>query len=376
MEPAKRRNPSKRRRARGEGSISYDEQRQRWIGRVWFDGRRHSVSAATKENCARKLGAVIHGDVAQRRADKKASVATILTEWSTSSLPNRRLAPATLDAYRWALDMWMAELGKRGAVDLRVEDVERALGRLAQRGHLSRASLVKLRSVLNQAMAWAVRRGTIGRNPVDGAELPAGAAPTRQRRALTAEQVRMLVDALAEHPRRAMYVAMVTVGIRPGEASALCADAVDIDRATVTIRRAVHLERSRPHLADALKTRSSHRTIGLPALAADAFRTHLAATGAVGTDLLFPGDDGGPLWPSTVRTELAELGERIGVGPIRPNELRHTAATLLVDHLPLHQVADILGHTSTRMLDQTYRHRPAVVRGADVLDRALGKAQR
>lgn len=367
------RNAPKRRRARGEGSVSYDHGRQRWVGRVWLDGRRHSVSATTKEECARKLGALVHGDFAHRRADKKASVDAILTDWSTSALPNRRLAPATLDAYRWAIDTWRPELGRRRASDLRVEDVERALGRLAHRSKLSRSSLVKLRSVLSQVMAWAVRRGTIARNPVDGAELPTDAAPGRQRRALTAEQVRMLLDALEGHRREAMYAVMATVGLRPGEASALCADAVDVDAGTVTIRRAIHLERGRPLLADALKTKSSHRTIGLPAVATDALRAHVAGTGATGTDLLFPADDGGPLWPSTVRGELADLGERIGVGPIRPNELRHTAATLLVDHLPLHVVADLLGHTSTRMLDATYRHRPAVVRGADVLDGALAR---
>jgi integrase len=353
--------------------VSYDRGRQRWIGRVWLDGRRHSVSATTKEECARKLGALVHGDVAHRRADKKASVGGILTDWSTSALPNRRLAPATLDAYRWALDTWRAELGSRRAADLRVEDVERALGRLARRSKLSRSSLVKLRSVLSQVMAWAVRRGTIVRNPVDGAELPTDAAPSRQRRALTAAQLRKLLSALDDHPRQAMYLVMATVGLRPGEASALCADAVDVDAGTVTVRRAIHLERGRPRLADALKTKSSHRTIGLPAVATDALRDHVAVTGATGADLLFPADDGGPLWPSTVRGELADLGERIGVGPIRPNELRHTAATLLVDHLPLHQVADILGHSSVRMLDATYRHRPAVIRGAAVLDGALSR---
>ncbi len=161
---------------------------------------------------------------------------------------------------------------------------------------------------------------------------------------------------------------MVTVGLRPGEAAGLCADAFDAKAGTVTVRRAVRLVKARPVLSDELKTTASRRTIALPALTVAALREHVEQGSIEGDELLFPGPDGGPLWPSTVRAELAELGESAKLGKIRPNELRHTAATRLVDHLPPHQVADILGHTTTRMLDATYRHRPAVVRGAEGLD--------
>ncbi|MFT4616859.1 MAG: integrase, partial [Halioglobus sp.] len=47
-----------------------------------------------------------------------------------------------------------------------------------------------------------------------------------------------------------------------------------------------------------------------------------------------------------------------GVDPIRPNELRHSCASLLSDEgVPNELIADLLGHTTTRMVDQTYRHR-------------------
>lgn len=83
--------------------------------------------------------------------------------------------------------------------------------------------------------------------------------------------------------------------------------------------------------------------------------------------LLFPADDGGHLWPSTVRAELAELGAKGGIGKVRPNELRHSASTMLVERLPMVAVADILGHTSTKMLERHYRHRPPVIATVDVL---------
>jgi site-specific recombinase XerD len=44
--------------------------------------------------------------------------------------------------------------------------------------------------------------------------------------------------------------------------------------------------------------------------------------------------------------------------PISPNELRHSAATLLVSAgASLQEVADFLGHKNTRMLQAVYRHK-------------------
>ena len=77
--------------------------------------------------------------------------------------------------------------------------------------------------------------------------------------------------------------------------------------------------------------------------------------------------------PSNVRRTLAAAIKRAndeshsethsGTLPIPPNLTpyevgRHTAASLLVDAgASPYQVADQLGHSSTRMLDRHYRHR-------------------
>lgn len=62
--------------------------------------------------------------------------------------------------------------------------------------------------------------------------------------------------------------------------------------------------------------------------------------------------------PSQSRKELAAICEAAGVPVIRPNELRHSCASLLSDEgVSNEQIADLLGHTTARMVDQTYRHR-------------------
>ena len=45
-----------------------------------------------------------------------------------------------------------------------------------------------------------------------------------------------------------------------------------------------------------------------------------------------------------------------------PNELRHTAASLLVESgAPIEAVSDLLGHTSIAMLAGVYRHRTTAI---------------
>jgi hypothetical protein len=61
---------------------------------------------------------------------------------------------------------------------------------------------------------------------------------------------------------------------------------------------------------------------------------------------------------SNLRRIVKEFAEAAGLGRLSPNELRHSATSLLVDAgTPIHDVSDLLGHSSIRMLAQTYRHK-------------------
>ena len=73
---------------------------------------------------------------------------------------------------------------------------------------------------------------------------------------------------------------------------------------------------------------------------------------------MFASPTGRVLDPSNMRRELAAICRRAQVPAVRPNELRHSCASLLSDEgVPNEEIADLLGHTTTRMVHQTYRHR-------------------
>jgi len=90
----------------------------------------------------------------------------------------------------------------------------------------------------------------------------------------------------------------------------------------------------------------------------------LAATTWRKPQLVFASPTGSVLSPPNTRRHLAAICKTAEVPAIKPNELRHSCASLLSDiGVPNEEIADPLGHTTTRMVGQTYRHRlrPVVV---------------
>ena len=69
------------------------------------------------------------------------------------------------------------------------------------------------------------------------------------------------------------------------------------------------------------------------------------------------------------------MTERAGLGRWHPHELRHSAASLLsAAGVPLEEVADVLGHASTRVTSATYRHRttPTIAAAARPMQTLFG----
>ena len=95
--------------------------------------------------------------------------------------------------------------------------------------------------------------------------------------------------------------------------------------------------------------------------------------------LVFPTGRGTLLDPANLRRALRTVTEKAGLGRWHPHELRHSAASLLsAAGVPLEEVADVLGHASTRVTSATYRHltTPTVEAGAGPMEDLLGSAGR
>ena len=136
--------------------------------------------------------------------------------------------------------------------------------------------------------------------------------PIRHGRSLTLDAARQLLAAAVGHRFEAVYVLMLVLGLRPGEALGLRWSDVDLDRGTLTVTQA--LKRGRHGLrVGPLKTRQSRRRVGLPAPALTALQRRLndhaseragAANEWVDHDLVFTTRTGGPVDPPAVARHL------------------------------------------------------------------------
>ena len=164
----------------------------RWIAQVMVDGKKRRAIADTEAKAKQRLrqmqSQIEHGT---RITDGNLTVQQVLDQWTAKALPNRNLQQPTLEVHRWAREILIEDIGGKRARNLLPDDVEAAFQRRADAG-LSRNSLIKLRSTLSQALAWAQRRGLVASNVAEIVELPADARGPQPGRSMTADQARAL----------------------------------------------------------------------------------------------------------------------------------------------------------------------------------------
>ena len=254
-----------KRRARGEDSIYYDRSRDRWTGTItvgWKpDGRRDRiiVRGRTKTEVKDKLRAKHTELAAGIRTTANYTVEQCLKDWLETL---NTQAESTITGYRIMVRHMVELVGNVKLVELKVRDVDFALGKLAKR--LSTRSVRLARMILIQAIRNAMVNDLVVRNVADLAHVPTG-KPGRPSRSLNLEQALAVLDA-AKGERLWPYVAVSMLGgIRAEEARALRWSEVDLEAGTVAVYRSVRR-------TGETKTEKSRRVFQIPDIAVAALR--------------------------------------------------------------------------------------------------------
>ncbi len=353
----------------------YRDKRGGWFGQVKLDGRAHSVRGRTKTEVQTKLNAVIAKAVTGTMStDKSMTVAQLMDRFVTRSIHSRRggsLAPMTRRKHEWAAGHITALLGKKRIADLTRSQVEGALDKLAAKG-FAKGSVRSCLLTLQIALDSAVAEGTCIRNVARLAELPHGLSAPRKRAALKPADALRLAERLPDQPLGAMFLLMLRCGLRPGEAVAVHWD--DLDGDVLHIRHGLQRDGGRAEIVRQLKTKNSERPIRLPGEVVAAIAQHrkqqtrdrLAAPVWLHPELMFTSSNGGLVDPANLRRSwkaiCRDLNVTVTVGDKTrhpaPNELRHSCVSMLAYMgIPNEQIAALVGHTTTRMIEQTYGHR-------------------
>ena len=211
-------------------------------------------------------------------------------------------------------------------------------------------------------------------------------------RALTGREVALLLNHAAPQ-HWPLFLTMVYTGMRLGEALAMQWLYLSEGEGEGGIGLyAVEYNVDKRNQLAALKTRSSRATIALSTVVVDALREQRATVAAAAltagkawTDLglIFPRLGlckhwGHPHEQRPIRNALARAAHRAGIGHVRPHDLRHTCASLLISEgLNIKQVSSHLRHSSVGVTLDTYGHLYPADRDevAYAMDRILGIAE-
>jgi integrase len=384
-------------RSNGEGSLYQRESDGKWVGALVIDGRRRTVYGTTQKDAREKLRQ------AQRAAEdglpletgRGATLGAYLDQWCAVTLPARvragRLKPSTFDSYRDVVERHIVPtLGKEPLTKLTpakvrawlsAKQIEPSARQPKPRAGadpippvlLSSRTVQYFHAVLRKALADAVRDELVGRNVAALVEPPV--VRREQVKPLTADEARAVLVAAANDRLRALWLVMLSVGLRRGEALALRWDDLDLEAGTVSIRRSLQrlrgdrdpaTGRRRGHLVEVdPKTIGSSATVALPASLVTALTEHrevqrlerMVAVAWVDPGLVFTTSVGTALEPRNVNRAWSTLCAKASVRQLRLHDLRHSAASFMfAAGVDLKLVQTTLRHSRLATTADVYAH--------------------
>lgn len=379
---AKKRTPRPR-RARGTGTI----QRQAdwsWIARTsdrsrsgrfqpGSEGYREAEEALERWN--RAIGA------GRNPNDSRQKVRDFAVTWLTEVATPPAVRPRTAEFYRRHIGYLTAYIGDYALEAVDEQLIERNLNKIAGDG-LSEQSIDHIRAVAHNMFGVAKRWKLIPANPV--ADVPRRRVPPKGERALTPEQVGVLLAAVESDRLSALYHVALTLGLRRGELLGLRWEDVDFAAGVLRVcQQVTEGEDRKVGISPYTKSEDGRRVLPLPAGLAARLQARKAEDAAEARTfqqrateraeargepiplvrwnpggLVFPSEVGTFIQPSNFNRRFAALVRRLGLpADTTPHSLRHTALTDLAAHGEAKAVQSIAGHADIETTMNLYAGR-------------------
>lgn len=350
-------------RARGEGSIYYDEGKDRWYAAVSLPGgKRVKRSAKTQRGAREKLlelqkktraGVVEPGP--------QYTVSAFLREW-LATVENRvrpRSYRTYLDRVRYHLE---PAFGSKPLTQLSPRDVQ-AMMKAGLADGLSPSTvgrnLAVLRIALNDAMRW----GLLDRNVAGLVHPPR--VKRKKAKPMTPDEVATFLASLESEGDRfeALYHVAIGLGLRQGEILGLRWRDVDIDGRRLSVTHTLQRLEGSWVLSEP-KSERSKRTLHIPALVAEKLAGHkdrqaLDLDGPTDPwpDLVFTTSTGRPVESRNMSRFFHRALDRAGLAKRRFHDLRHTCASFLIAKgINARVVMEVMGHSQISITMNTYGH--------------------
>lgn len=302
------------------------------------------AEAAIRRGVLRAEAPITLRDAAEKWiADAEAGVAR-----TRSGTPYK---PSAVRSYREALhDRILPRLGAHRLRDIRRRDLQAFVDELVRDGlapQTVRNMLLPLRVVFRRAIAL----GDVEANPTMGLHLPAPSAA--ERKVVTPEHARSLVEAITDARDRAIYATALFTGLRRGELMALRWQDIDVAGGVLSVTRAWD-PKERAYVAP--KSARGTRKVGIPLGLVDHLHAW-KATCAWADGLAFGESDAWPFRDDALATRVARDWKAAGLDGLTLHECRHTFVTWMAESgVAVDVVQRVAGHSSITITMDRYRH--------------------
>ncbi len=236
-------------------------------------------------------------------------------------------------------------------------------GKISGKGGLAPRSLRLIKNIVNQTLEYCVGEGIIPNNPCQYVKLPA--CERFEASFYSKAQIEELLGKIQNEPLYPLIRLTALYGLRRSEVLGLCWDCVNFEAETITIRRTVS-KVTTVVAKDKTKNTSSRRsfpmtpdikTLLLELKAQQEQDKMFFGREYHDCDYVFRWPDGRPFSPDYVSDKFPKLLKAAGMPKIRFHELRHSAASNLLNMgFSLKDVQEWLGHSDIKTTANIYGH--------------------
>ena len=344
----------------------------RWEGRIVVGHKKNGdpihryVLARTQKELIVKLHNCIE---MYRDADLTEDSNMTLGEWLDRWINEYMIftiRESTLDSYKAMIKNQIKPyLGDRPLSALTTQELQKFYNTVKKKGRVKpdklhgtelADSMVRgIHMMLHEALDMAVRLRLIVKNPTVGTTIPKNNYPPKQ--ILNDEQLDRFMKRIRQDERwYDFFYTELTTGLRRGEICGLKWEDFDAENGKLKVRRSVAKRKGGGLNIGETKTETGTRTIVLPP---SLLKTLVAYKETVDSEWMFPSptDNGRPRNPSSVRKRLQLILERAGCKKVRFHDLRHTFATMALEHgMDVKTLSATIGHVSSATTLDIYSH--------------------
>lgn len=302
---------------------------------AWIDGRQ--VSLAVGKGGKEEAWRCFHRLMLRRgESPPPDGIATVVLCDMLLDFVEEHRGRVTYEWYRWHLKKFCERFGRRSPEGISAAEVSRWLDETGW----GRSTRHGATTCIKRAYRWGLARGLIGSNPLSTLEGPGVRA--REHIPTGGEASALIRE--ARGPLRDLLVVLYETGMRPSEAYRVEAKDIDWCRSVVLF-----------HRHKTLRATGRPRVIYLTPKALDVLRG--AAARNPGGPLL-RNRAGGPWTAADVSHRIIRIRKRLGIGAgATAGAMRHLFVTDALERgIPVRTVAELVGHRSTRMIEEHYGH--------------------